>query len=206
LGDDAVEGVVGDAGEIGFGFEDGGVGEIAGEAEDLDVAVLADDDGEAAFFFDEAAEVGVGEVDEGAGGILDDVAGLAPAGAGDVGRAVGCDHDAMGYGASGVRVIIESGLVYAEGLEALAGDGVVDELAEDGEGFAFGETLGEGEGVADAEADAVMFSEVDGHGDIRERALWDKVFGQIFLAAAGFYDFFEDAEIILKGRAAFGCK
>jgi len=80
LGDDAVERVVRDGWQIGLGLEDGGAGKVAGEAENLDVAVLADDDGEATLL-DQALKVAVREADEGTGGVFDGVAGLAPASA-----------------------------------------------------------------------------------------------------------------------------
>jgi len=88
---------------------------------------------------------------------------------------MGGDHDAVG---DGVQVIVEGCLIDAERVETLAGDGVVDELAEDGEGLFMGESLGEGEGVADAEADAVMFSEVDGHdgGGFVGQSMWANFF------------------------------
>ena len=71
------------------------------------------------------------------------------------------DHHAVGYGAGAV---VERPLSHAQGFEALPGDGIVDELAQDGQRLVGGEAFGQRERVAHAKANAVMFSEMDGHG------------------------------------------
>ncbi len=67
------------------------------------------------------------------------------------------------------RVVADSGLdefapLHAERAQMLVDDGIVDELSEDGDGGVAGGVVRGAEGVAHAEAHAVMSGEVDVHG------------------------------------------
>jgi hypothetical protein len=164
LGDDAEAGVEGEAGDFLGCEENGGVGKVAGEALDFDVAGFADDEG-VETGGDELGEGGVGFFDEGAGGVGDLVAGGVPGLAIFIGGAVGGDDDVLGGGALG---IVEMAFLDAEGVEVVIDDGVVDEVTEDGEAVAgreggSGEVMGFPEGIADAEAHAEVICESNFH-------------------------------------------
>jgi hypothetical protein len=60
--------------------------------------------------------------------------------------------------------VLEAALLDAEGFEPLPGDWIVNQLAEDGERPVGCEAFREPEGITNAEADAIMFSDMDGHG------------------------------------------
>lgn len=78
LGDDAEAFDLRNAGDVTGMQDDAGIWEISLEAADLDVAFFANDDGLAPIG-DEFGKLGVGDFDEGAGGIGDLVSGLLPA-------------------------------------------------------------------------------------------------------------------------------
>jgi hypothetical protein len=66
---------------------------------------------------------------------------------------VGSDDDALGGG----RVMrFELAAADAECLQMCIDDGIVDELSEDGDGFAHGGVMRGAEGIAHAEAHAVV--------------------------------------------------
>jgi len=148
----AVALVRGEFDDGGLIFQDKRTGEIAGEARDFDMAALADDDGKVAEF-DQQPELIMGMANQRAGAVGDAETGATPCGAGVVRSAVSGDHDLCGGGAGHV---VEAGFAGAAGGEPIADDGVVDEFTEDGERGSQGETFRLGDGVADAEAEAVV--------------------------------------------------
>ncbi len=70
------------------------------------------------------------------------------------------DHD---LGSRRAGEITETAFQHPTKSEAVPDDGVVDELAEDGELAVFSETVRLGDGVADAETESVVFCQLDFH-------------------------------------------
>lgn len=193
----------GDLIEIAFVENDDGLWEVANEAAHLDVLALSDDDGLVAIAY-ECGECVMRLSNERAGGVDDVVAGSLPSSAILIGSAVGGDGDLNGGGAVQVVEIAFSG---TDGGQMAIDDGIVDELAENGQRGALRGGVGGTQGVADAEAHAVMLGEVDVHDVVRGLALWDKVSGQKETRSAllgGLDDLSEDFDVALEGLASFG--
>jgi len=146
-------------GAMGRLFDDDGLREITGEAIHLDMSALADDD-RVKSEPHKHAELGVGVTDERTGAVCHSVTSRPPRVASGIRSAVRGDHDLRGRGASRR---IEVAFADAGTGELLPDDGIVDEFTENGEGSLVGEASGLGDGVADAEAEAVVLSEDDFH-------------------------------------------
>ena len=74
----------------------------------------------------------------------------------------------------------QAAAAHAEGLQVIGDDRVVDQFAEHGDRFVTSEIVSVAQGVADAEAHAVMGSEGDFHDSFLvlgfQYTLWHKVF------------------------------
>ena len=152
--------MIGDLIQIGLREHDHGLRMIADEATDLDMRALADDD-RLVTFTHEHGESLVGLVNERAGRVGEFVTVLSPRGTIHVRSSVRGDDDLTRGGAAEV---IEIALAGADGAEMAIDQRVVHELAEDGDGLAFGGVVRGAEGVTHAEAHAVMLGEDDVHG------------------------------------------
>ncbi len=130
---------------------------IFGEAADLDMSGLSDDDGVTALA-DQAVEGGMGAVDERAGGLGDLEAAIVEVGEAASGGAVRGDEDPLGRDVR--RIVTGEDSVLSEFLED---GGVVDEFAEGGDGARGGFGAGELEGVANAEAPAEVGGAMNVH-------------------------------------------
>ena len=73
---------------------------------------------------------------------------------------MGGDHHLRGRRCQGIEPLF----LHASRRQPIANDGVVDEFTEDGKRRVCREALGLRDGVADAEAEAVMLCELDFHG------------------------------------------
>lgn len=146
--------------EVGFLEHDDGLGKVANKTANFDVLALADDDGQVTIA-DERGEGVVRFFDQRAGGVDDGVTGVLPRLAVFVGGPVGGDSDLVRRG--GLEVV-EIAALSADCDEMAIDERIVNELAEDGQRGALRGAVGGAQGVADAEAHAVMLSEDDVHG------------------------------------------
>jgi len=170
LGDDAQFFVRPGAHLVG-GFDNFEGVEVAGEAAGFDVIGFANDEEEVALAL-EIEGRGVGAVDEGAGGVEEVFSRGLEAGAFGVADAVGGDEDGLGAWNGGVA--FGGGLETAV-FEFLQDDGVVDELAADGDLGGVFDAAHECEGITDAEAHAHGVGEDYLHIAPTQRALYRKV-------------------------------
>lgn len=131
---------------------DTGFWEIADQATHLDMLPLADDDGVVTLCH-ECGECLMRLLHERAGRVRDRVARFLPSLPLHIRRSMGGNDDALGAG--GV-MSFELATADAERLQMGIDDGVVDELSEDGDGFAHGGVMRGAESVTHAEAHAVV--------------------------------------------------
>lgn len=146
--------------EVGLLEHDDGLRKVADETANFNVLALTDDDG-LVTIADERGEGVMRFFNERASGVDDGVTGVLPCLAIFVGGPVGGDGDLVRRG--GLEVV-EIAALSADCVEMAINERIVNELAEDGQRGALRGGVGGAQGVADAEAHAVMLSEDDVHG------------------------------------------
>jgi hypothetical protein len=152
LGDHAEPRGGGDLEHIDLIEHDTGFREIANQATHLDMLPLADDDGVVTLLHEDGERL-VRFPDKRTGRVGHRVACALPSLPLHIRRAMSRDDDALSGG--GVLRFELTG-TDAERLQMRLDDRIVDELSEDGDRFAFGGVMRGAEGIAHAEAHAVV--------------------------------------------------